>query len=103
VNAGLLRRANATPGLFLCHVCSPAALAVMPGQRAAYSGVERLQACFPQGASAAAGVAAWEAFIDAGAALLRSAYQHVHSCKCDVAGALQLMGDAPDDRQRRSS
>jgi hypothetical protein len=32
----------------------------------------------------------WEQLLDGGKPVLRTAYQHMHSCKCDVAAVLQL-------------
>lgn len=93
VNASLLRRINATPGLFLCHVKSPAALQVATGQQAAYQGVKRLQACFEAAATAADAEQQWQALLQAVDGVLRKAYQHVHSCKCDVVMGLQLLAE----------
>lgn len=95
VNAGMLRRANATPGLFLCHVKTPPAMRAAGNRQAAYQGVQCLQWCCGSAgdAAAAAGVQErWRQLEAAVAPLLRKAYEHVHSCKCDVAAALQLMG-----------
>ncbi|KAF8063826.1 yciC [Scenedesmus sp. PABB004] len=50
VNGGLLRRWNATPGVFLCHVRSPPALAAC-GRQASYQGAERVQLCLAAGSS----------------------------------------------------
>jgi hypothetical protein len=87
VNAALLRKANATPGLtFLCHVKSPPAVrtAAASSQQVAYQGVLALQLCFRAGDSAAAAEEQWQRFESAVAPVLRKAYQHVHNCKCDV-------------------
>jgi hypothetical protein len=98
VNASLLRRINATPGLFLCHVSSPAALQAATGQQAAYQGVQCLQAAFTAAAAAADAEGQWQALLQAVDGVLRKAYQHVHSCKCDVVMGLQLQ--AEDSRRK---
>jgi hypothetical protein len=98
VNASLLRRINATPGLFLCHVKSSAALQAATGQQAAYQGVKCLQACFKSTASVEGAEQQWQALLQAVEGVLRKAYQHVHSCKCDVVMGLQLQ--AEDTRRK---
>jgi len=95
VNAAVLRKANSTPGVFLCHIKSPARLAASSAagrQQVAYQGVKVLQLCWAAGSQAADAVQFWQGLEGALAPVLRKAYQHVHNCKCDVAEALQLMG-----------
>jgi hypothetical protein len=92
-NASLLRRINATPGLFLCHVKSPAALQVATGQQSAYQGVKCLQACFQAAATAADAEQHWQTLLQAVDGVLHKAYQHVHSCKCDVVIGLQMQAE----------
>ena len=89
VNAAVLRKVNATPGLFLCHIKSPPALrAAAGGQQVAYQGVAALQLCFRTCSSTALAEEQWAKLGAAVAPTLRKAYQHVHNCKCDV---VQLM------------
>lgn len=92
VNAAVLRKANATPGLlFLCHVKSPPALRIAAAnqqQQVAFQGVVALQLCFKSSDTAEFAEQQWQQLEAALAPVLRKAYQHVHNCKCDV---VQLM------------
>eukprot|EP00879_Flechtneria_rotunda_P032504 GHRR01035720.1.p1 GENE.GHRR01035720.1~~GHRR01035720.1.p1 ORF type:complete len:581 (+),score=283.94 GHRR01035720.1:1040-2782(+) len=89
VNAAVLRKINATPGIFCCHIKSPAALQAATGQRAAYQDVTCLQLCFTDSAEPNDAEQLWQQMLDAVAPVLRKAYQHVHSCRCDVAAEVQ--------------
>jgi hypothetical protein len=91
VNAAVLRKASATPGLqFMCHLKSPPALrtAAASSQQVAYQGVLALQLCFKSSDTAQVAEQQWQCFEASVAPVLRKAYQHVHNCKCDV---VQLM------------
>jgi hypothetical protein len=87
VNAAVLRKANATPGLrFLCHIKSPPALrtSTASSQAVPYQGVLALQVCFRASDGAELAEQQWQQFEAGVAPVLRKAYQHVHNCKCDV-------------------
>lgn len=91
VNASVLRRASAAPGLLLlCHLKSPPALraAAASSQQVAYQGVQALQLCFRSSDSAEYAEQQWQQMEAVLAPVLRKAYQHVHNCQCDV---VQLM------------
>ncbi|GBF97109.1 hypothetical protein Rsub_10120 [Raphidocelis subcapitata] len=77
---------------FLCAVAGAAMLSAATGLASAERPIASLQAGFRPGAAAADGAAAWRALDAAAAPVLRRAYAHVTSCKCDVAEAMRLEG-----------